>query len=156
PHSPCIFKHFASTNEILQPLTPASPGMRACCLTSRCKGGPAMYTHLTTVPETKPRVAPAPANVPVVFIIEGEAAARSALERLVTAWGWQPETFASAKEFLAHPRAMVPNCLILDVNLPDLNGLDLQKLVAAERNDMPFIFVTHSGDVSMSVKAIKA
>jgi FixJ family two-component response regulator len=115
-----------------------------------------MYTHLTTVPETKPRVASAPADVPVVFIIEGDDTARSALARLVSAWGWQPETFASAKEFLAHPRAVVANCLILDVNLPDRNGLELQKLVAVERNDMPFIFVSHSGDVPMSVKAIKA
>ena len=69
--------------------------------------------------------------------------------------GWQPETFASAEEFLAHPRVLTPNCLVLDVSLPDLNGLDLQKLVA-DRIEMPIIFITGYGDVPMTVRAMKA
>ena len=75
---------------------------------------------------------------------------------LIRSVGWQPETFESAQEFLSRPRAAVPNCLILDVNLPDLNGLDLQQLVSVERTDMPIIFVTGYGDVPMTVKAMKA
>ena len=70
--------------------------------------------------------------------------------------GWQSKTFASAQEFLSHPRAQVPSCLILDVNLPDLNGLDLQKRVASDRMDMPIIFITGYGDVPVSVQAMKA
>jgi FixJ family two-component response regulator len=70
--------------------------------------------------------------------------------------GWQSKTFASAQEFLAHPRAQVPSCLILDVNLPDLNGLDLQKRVASDRLDMPIIFITGYGNVPVSVQAMKA
>jgi len=69
--------------------------------------------------------------------------------------GWPPETFASAEEFLAHPRVLTPNCLVLDVSLPDLNGLDLQKLVA-DRIEMPIIFITGYGDVPMTVRAMKA
>jgi FixJ family two-component response regulator len=115
-----------------------------------------MYTCLTTFPEAKPRSTPVSTNAPVVFIIDGDASARSALEFLVRSAGWQPEIFSSAREFLAHPRALVANCLILDVDLPDLNGLELQKLVSAERNDMPFIFVTTHADVATIVKAMKA
>jgi FixJ family two-component response regulator len=75
---------------------------------------------------------------------------------LIRTAGWQSETFESAREFLACPRPVVPNCLILDVNLPDLNGLDLQQFVSVERTDMPIIFVTGYGDVPMTVKAMKA
>jgi FixJ family two-component response regulator len=81
---------------------------------------------------------------------------RESLEGLIRCQGWQPETFASAQEFLACPRALVPSCLILDVSLPGLNGLDLQKLVAVERTDMPVIFITGLIDVSMAVQAMKA
>jgi FixJ family two-component response regulator len=70
--------------------------------------------------------------------------------------GWQPETFASAQAFLARPRVLVPSCLVLDVNLPGLNGLDLQQRVATERSDMPIIFITGYGDVPMTVQAMKA
>ena len=70
--------------------------------------------------------------------------------------GWQPETFASAQEFLSRPRVLVPNCLVLDVSLPGLNGLDLQKRIAADRIDMPIIFITGYGDVPMTVQAMKA
>jgi FixJ family two-component response regulator len=91
-----------------------------------------------------------------VFIIDADVSTRESLELLVRSAGWQPETFPSAREFLSHPRALVPNCLVLDINLPDLSGLELQKRVSAERNDMPFIFVTGHGDVPMTVKAMKA
>ena len=70
--------------------------------------------------------------------------------------GWHPETFASAQEFLARPRVLAPSCLILDVALPDLNGLDLQKRIAVDRIDMPIIFITGYGDVPMTVQAMKA
>ncbi|GLS33526.1 DNA-binding response regulator [Mesorhizobium albiziae] len=81
---------------------------------------------------------------------------RESLELLISTAGWQPKTFESAQEFLLCPRALVPNCLILDVNLPDLSGLDLQRFISVERTDMPIIFVTGYGDVPMTVKAMKA
>jgi FixJ family two-component response regulator len=75
---------------------------------------------------------------------------------LISSAGWQPQTFVSAREFLACPRVRAPSCLILDVNLPDLNGLDLQKRVASDRTEMPIIFITGYGDVPMTVQAMKA
>ena len=95
-------------------------------------------------------------GVPIVFVVDGDASMRESLEGLIRCEGWQPETFASAQEFLASPRALVPSCLVLDVSLPGLNGLDLQKLVAVERTDMPVIFVTSLMDVRMAVQAMKA
>ena len=95
-------------------------------------------------------------ETPVVFVVDDDISVRDSLESLIRSAGWQPELFESAHGFLACPRAAVPNCLILDVNLPDLNGLDLQKLVSVERTDMPIIFVTGYGDVPMTVKAMKA
>jgi len=80
---------------------------------------------------------------------------RESLELLIRFEGWQPQTFASAQEFLVTPRAVVPNCLILDVSLPGINGLELQERIAAERTDMPIIFITGHGDVPMTVKAMK-
>ena len=93
---------------------------------------------------------------PVVFVVDDDVSVRESLELLIVAAGWQPETFSSAEEFLARPRAPAPSCLVLDVNLPDLNGLDLQKRIAADRTDMPIIFITAYGDVPMTVKAMKA
>jgi FixJ family two-component response regulator len=95
-------------------------------------------------------------ETPVVFVVDDDVSVRESLELLIRSAGWEPELFESAREFLARPRVAVPNCLILDVNLPDLNGLDLQKLVSVERTDMPIIFVTGYGDVPMTVKAMKA
>jgi FixJ family two-component response regulator len=92
---------------------------------------------------------------PIVFVVDDDVSVRESLELLIRCEGWQPETFASAQEFLSHPRAIVPSCLVLDVSLPGLNGLDLQKRVA-ERMDMPIIFITGHGDVPMTVKAMKA
>jgi FixJ family two-component response regulator len=97
-----------------------------------------------------------PPEAPVVFVIDDDIAVRESLESLIRFAGWQPQTFASAEEFLARPRLFVPSCLVLDVTLPDLNGLDLQKRIAADRMDMPIIFITGHGDVPMSVRAMKA
>jgi FixJ family two-component response regulator len=97
-----------------------------------------------------------PQNKPIVFVVDDDVSVRESLELLISFAGWQPELFASAEEFLARPRAVVPNCLILDVSLPDLNGLELQKLVATDRADMPIIFITGHGDIPMTVQAMKA
>jgi FixJ family two-component response regulator len=93
---------------------------------------------------------------PIVFVVDDDVSVRESLELLIRCEGWQPETFASAQEFLDYPRVIVPNCLVLDVSLPGLNGLDLQRLVARDRADMPIIFITGYGDVSMTVQAMKA
>src|SRR5580698_4679978 len=90
-----------------------------------------------------------------VFVVDDDISVRESLELMIRSEGWQPQIFASAQEFLAHPRALVPSCLILDVSLPGLNGLELQERVAAERSDMPIIFITGHGDVPMTVKAMK-
>ena len=93
---------------------------------------------------------------PIVFVVDDDISVRESLELLIRCEGWQPKTFASAQEFLDYPRVHIPNCLVLDVSLPGLNGLDLQSLVAGERNDMPIIFITGHGDVPMTVQAMKA
>jgi len=93
---------------------------------------------------------------PIVFVVDDDVSVRESLELLIRHEGWQPATFASAQEFLACTRALVPSCLVLDVSLPGLNGLDLQKRVAVERTDMPIIFITGHGDVPMTVQAMKA
>jgi FixJ family two-component response regulator len=92
---------------------------------------------------------------PIVFVVDDDVSVRESLESLIRFAGWQPETFASAQEFLSRPRVHAPSCLILDVNLPDLNGLDLQKRVATDRVEMPIIFITGYGDVPMTVQAMK-
>jgi len=95
-------------------------------------------------------------TMPIVFVVYDDESVRASLESLIVAAGWQAETFASAQEFLCRPRAVVPSCLILDIALPDLSGLDLQKQMAVERPDMPIIFFTSCGDVYTSVQAMKA
>jgi FixJ family two-component response regulator len=92
----------------------------------------------------------------IVFVVDDDISVRESLELLIGHEGWQPETFASAQEFLDHPRVPVPSCLILDISLPGLNGLELQKRIAMERTDMPIIFVTGHGDVPKTVQAMKA
>jgi FixJ family two-component response regulator len=94
--------------------------------------------------------------VPIVFVVDDDVSVRESLELLIRCEGWEPQTFASAPEFLAHPRTLVPNCLVLDISLPGLNGLDLQKQVALERSEMPIIFITGYGDVPKTVQAMKA
>ncbi len=91
----------------------------------------------------------------LVFVVDDDISVRESLELLIKTAGWQPETFASAQEFLSRPRTTVPCCLLLDVRLPGLNGLELQQQLA-ERTDMPIIFITGHGDVPMTVQAMKA
>ena len=97
-----------------------------------------------------------PHATPIVFVVDDDVSVRESLELLIRSDGWQPETFESAQEFLIRPRPSVPSCLVLDVSLPGLNGLDLQKRVAVERADMPIIFITGHADIPMSVQAMKA
>jgi len=92
----------------------------------------------------------------IVFVVDDDISVRESLELLIRTEGWQPETFASAQEFLDHPRVPVPSCLVLDISLPGLNGLELQKRIAMERTDMPIIFITGHGDVPKTVQAMKA
>ncbi len=91
----------------------------------------------------------------IVFVVDDDISVRESLELLLKSAGWRPQTFESAQRFLDHPRATVPHCLVLDVTLPGLNGLELQKRLA-DRTDMPIIFITGYGDVPMSVQAMKA
>jgi FixJ family two-component response regulator len=107
-------------------------------------------------PPGESRSSPALHATPIVFVVDDDISVRESLELLIRCEGWQPRTFASAQEFLASPRVFAPSCLVLDVTLPDLNGLDLQKRIAADRVDMPIIFITGHGDVPMTVQAMKA
>jgi FixJ family two-component response regulator len=93
---------------------------------------------------------------PIVFVVDDDVSVRESLEALIHFEGWQAETFASAEAFLSRSRVDVPSCLVLDVGLPNLNGLELQKRIAPDRNDMPIIFITGYGDVPMTVRAMKA
>lgn len=94
------------------------------------------------------------AGDPTVFVVDDEVSVRESLRLLIESAGWQPRTFPSAREFLAQPRVLAPSCLILDLVLPDLNGCDLQRLLA-DRTDVPIIFITGHGDVPTSVRAMK-
>jgi FixJ family two-component response regulator len=93
---------------------------------------------------------------PIVFVVDDDVSVRESLELLIDNQGWQPKTFASAQEFLGSPHAVVPSCLLLDISLPGLNGLELQRRIAVERIDMPIIFITGHGDVPKTVQAMKA
>jgi FixJ family two-component response regulator len=94
-------------------------------------------------------------TTPVVFVVDDDVSVRESLELLIASAGWQPETFPSAQAFLSRPRPTVPNCLVLDVALPGLSGLDLQAQLE-ERRDTPIIFLTGHGDVRTIVQAMKA
>ena len=93
---------------------------------------------------------------PTVFVVDDDVSVREALEPLIQMAGWEVRAFASAEAFLACPPASGPSCLVLDVGLPDLNGLDLQARIAGDRAEMPIIFITGYGDIPMSVRAMKA
>ncbi len=95
-------------------------------------------------------------DTPIVFVVDDDLSVRESLELLIRFAGFQPQTFASAEEFLSRPPVFVPSCLVLDVTLPGLNGLDLQQRIATDRIDMPIIFITGHGDVPMTVRAMKA
>jgi FixJ family two-component response regulator len=102
------------------------------------------------------RSSPMSDTTPIVFVVDDDISVRESLELLIQNAGWQPELFESAQDFLSLPRVFVPNCLVLDITLPGLNGLDLQRHVAIDRPDMPIIFITGYGDVPMTVQAMKA
>src|SRR5271163_2527210 len=108
------------------------------------------------VTDYKTEVSNMPAAVPIVFIVDDDVSVRESLELLVRNENLKSETFASAQEFLNHPRTPVPSCLVLDLSLPGLNGLELQKQLAVEHIDMPIIFITGYGDVPKTVQAMKA
>lgn len=93
---------------------------------------------------------------PIVFVVDDDISVRESLAGVVQYAGWQVETFASAEEFLAHPPVHAPSCLLLDISLPNLNGLDLQERIAIDRTDMPIIFITGHSDIPMTVRAMKA
>ena len=95
-------------------------------------------------------------TTPIVFVVDDDVSVRESLELLIRYEGWKAEIFASAADFLSRPRALVPSCLILDLSLPGLSGLDLQRRIASERTDMPIIFITGHGDVPSTVQAMKA
>jgi FixJ family two-component response regulator len=97
-----------------------------------------------------------PNGTSIVFVVDDDVSVRESLELLILSAGWQPEMFASAQAFLARPVVLVPSCLVLDVTLPDLDGLELQRLVGSDRTGMPIIFITGHGDVPMTVRAMKA
>ena len=98
----------------------------------------------------------AKSKVPVVFVVDDDVSVRESLELLIASAGWRAQTFESAQKFLCAPRVQAPNCLLLDISMPGLSGLELQKRVASERPDMPIIFITGYGDVPMTVQAMKA
>ena len=89
---------------------------------------------------------------PIVFVVDDDVSVRESLELLIRSAGWEPETFESAQEFLSRPRVIVPSCLVLDLSLPGLNGLEVQERVAVDRTHMPIIFITGYGDVPTTVQ----
>ena len=93
---------------------------------------------------------------PIVFVVDDDISVRESLDELICAEGWQAETFGSPQEFLGRPRPLVPSCLVLDVSLPGLNALDLQKRIAVERPEVPIIFISRRGDIRTTVEAMKA
>jgi FixJ family two-component response regulator len=95
-------------------------------------------------------------SIPIIYVVDDDISVRESLEPLIRFAGWRPEIFASAQEFLAYPRVLAPSCLVLDVSLPGLNGLGLQKLLTADRTSMPIIFITGYGDIPTTVQAMKA
>src|ERR1700677_4876620 len=93
---------------------------------------------------------------PIVFVVDDDISVRESLEALIRCEGWRSEAFQSADEFLARPRTATPSCLVLDLTLPGLNGLELQERIAGDRSDMPIIFISGYGDVPKTVRAMKA
>jgi FixJ family two-component response regulator len=105
---------------------------------------------------TEARVGPIAGAAPFVFIVDDDISVRESIELLVEESGWRPEVFGSALEFLARQRPACPSCLVLDVGLPDLNGLEVQRRIAGDGGEMPIIFITGRGDVRTTVQAMKA
>jgi FixJ family two-component response regulator len=111
---------------------------------------------LTSVNRFEVRALPMSQSPPVVFVVDDDISVRESLETFIAHKGLGVETFVSAQEFLKRPRATVPSCLVLNISLPGLNGLDLQKRIAVERHEMPIIFITGHGDIPVTVQAMKA
>jgi FixJ family two-component response regulator len=103
-----------------------------------------------------PAESPSPESKAIVFVVDDDLSVREGLERLLKAVGWRVQTFPSAQEFLAHRKENVPSCLVLDVGLPDLSGLDLQKQIMEANKEIPIVFITGHKDVPTSVRAMKA
>jgi len=108
-----------------------------------------------SVPRSSAMLGATRAATPSVFIVDDDISVRESLEALIEQAGWRPEAFASAREFLARPRSLQPGCLLLDLSLPDLNGLELQQRIA-DRANLPIIFITGHGDIPSTVRAMKA
>jgi FixJ family two-component response regulator len=121
--------------------------------------GNVIGTHYTHRAPLGSRSSEVPATMPavssIVFVVDDDVSVRESLELLIRSAGWQPELFASAQEFLSRPRSAVPSCLVLDVTLPGLDGLELQRQMA-DRSDVPIVFITAHADVPMTVRAMKA
>ena len=113
------------------------------------------YTGDPSIVARRSEVAAMPDSSAIVFVVDDDVSVRESLELLIKSAGWKPETFVTALDFLSRPRPTVPCCLVLDVTLPGLTGLELQQQLA-ERTEMPIIFITGYGDVPMSVRAMKA
>ena len=103
-----------------------------------------------------PAESPSPESKAIVFVVDDDLSVREGLERLLKAVGWRVQTFASAQEFLAHRKENLPSCLVLDVGLPDLSGLDLQEQIIEANKEIPIVFITGHKDVPTSVRAMKA
>jgi FixJ family two-component response regulator len=113
------------------------------------------YTVVSAIASRSIEMLTMPDVPPIVFVVDDDVSVRESLELLIESAGWQAQTFVSAQEFLSRPHPPVPCCLVLDVTLPGLSGLELQRQLA-ERADMPIIFITGHGDVPMTVQAMKA
>jgi FixJ family two-component response regulator len=113
-------------------------------------------TRATVLIESSARLLSMAHSIPIVFVVDDDISVRESLELLIQNAGWQPETFETADEFLARPQVLVPSCLVLDLSLPGLNGLELQRRLVTDRPDVPIIFITGHGDVPVTVQAMKA
>ena len=115
----------------------------------------ATYPVPSAIPSRPIEVLTMPDVTSIVFVVDDDVSVRESLELLIKSAGWSSETFVSAQEFLSRRQPTVPCCLVLDVTLPGISGLELQKQLA-ERTSMPIIFITGHGDVPMTVQAMKA
>jgi FixJ family two-component response regulator len=114
------------------------------------------FMRLTDTTKHLPRLVATSSTTPTVAVVDDDISVRESLELLIENKGWQTALFESAQEFLAQLPNVVPSCLILDVNLPDLNGLDIQQRISNEKYSTPIIFITGYGDIPTSVRAMKA
>ncbi|NLS06908.1 response regulator transcription factor [Rhizobium sp. P32RR-XVIII] len=115
-----------------------------------------MYSVISNTPEQSSRSPTVEMSKPIVFIVDDDVSVRESLELLVRSGGWEPSLFESAEQFLDYSRPRTPCCLILDVNMPGLNGLELQRTIVTDGVKIPIIFITGFGDVPMTVRAMKA